>query len=96
MTSVNHPPRSGPATDEIARTPPMIPMYLGRSRKGTTSAMIVCERIIMPLPPTPWMNRPAISQPIESASPAMVEPARKMTIAPRKSPLRPIRSPSRP
>ena len=26
MLSVNHPPSSGPATEEIAKTPPMMPL----------------------------------------------------------------------
>ena len=69
MPSVNQPPSSGPATEERAKTPPMMPMYLPRSRAGTTSAMIACARIISPPPPRPWTARPAISQVMSWASP---------------------------
>ena len=96
MPSVNQPPSSGPATEEMAKTPPMMPMYLPRSRGGTTSAMIAWARIISPPPPRPWTARPAISQFMSWASPPMTEPTMNIEIAVMNRPLRPIRSPSLP
>ena len=96
MPSVNQPPSSGPATEETAKTPPMMPMFLPRSRAGTTSAMIAWERIMSPPPPSPWMTRPTISQFMSPARAPTTEPATKSRIAAIRRPLRPIRSPSLP
>ena len=96
MLSVNQPPSSGPATEEMAKTPPMMPMYLPRCRAGTTSAMMACARISRPPPPRPWTARPAISQVMLCARPPMTEPTMKMAMAMMNRPLRPMRSPSFP
>ena len=94
--SVSQPPMSGPATEETAKTDPMMPMYLPRWRAGTTVAMIACDRIIMPPPPTPWTTRPTMSHVMDSAKKPMTDPTMKTVIAPMKSGLRPSWSPSLP
>src|SRR5699024_4306116 len=91
--SVSQPPMSGPATDDTAKAEPMMPMYLPRSRAGTTEAMIDWERIIIPPPPMPWSTRPRMSVDISSAMSAKTDPARKQQIANMNSGLRPNRSP---
>ena len=58
------PPTSGPATAERPNSAPIGPMYFARSRAGTTSAMIACDRIISPPPPRPCTPR-QIDQPGE-------------------------------
>src|SRR3712207_2106151 len=55
--SVKKPPTSGPATADRPNSAPMGPMYLARSRAGTMSAMIACDRIISPPPPRPCTPR---------------------------------------
>jgi len=84
--SVNHPPSKGPATEDTANTAPIRPMYLPRSRAGTTSAMDACDRIINPPPPSPWIARPAISQ--------FMSPAKAPTMEPTESPVTNIQSPT--
>src|SRR5690625_984566 len=91
--SVSQPPMSGPATDDTAKAEPMMPMYLPRSRAGTTEAMIDWERIIIPPPPMPWSTRPRMSVDISSAMSAKTDPARKQQIANMNRGLRPNRSP---
>ena len=87
------PPISGPTTDDSAKTPPMTPMYLPRSRTGTMSAITVWERMIRPPPPRPWTTRAAISHQMVGASPPTTEPAMNTRIAPTSRGLRPIWSP---
>ena len=94
--SVSQPPMSGPATDDTAKAEPMMPMYLPRSRAGTTEAMIDCERIIIPPPPMPWSTRPKIRVDISFAMRAKTEPSRKQQMANMNSGLRPNRSPTLP
>ena len=94
--SVNQPPSSGPATEETAKTPPMMPMYLPRSRAGITSAMVACERIISPPPPMPWMTRAMISHVMSGASAPTTDPPTKMLMAMSSNDFRPKRSPSLP
>src|SRR4051794_30542078 len=60
--SVKKPPTRGPATAERPNSAPIGPMYFARSRAGTTSAMIACDRIISPPPPRPWTPRQMTSQ----------------------------------
>ena len=64
------PPTSGPAMAERPKRAPIGPMYLARSRAGTMSAMIACDRIIRPPPPRPWTPRQTTSQPKSGASAA--------------------------
>ncbi|MNW56976.1 hypothetical protein D3C74_347370 [compost metagenome] len=87
--SVNHPPSSGPATEETAKTAPMIPMYLPRSRAGMTSAIAACDRIMRPPPPRPWTVRPTISMFMSPATAPITEPAMNSRIAVIKRGLRP-------
>ena len=94
--SVKKPPSSGPATEDTANTPPMTPMYLPRSRAGTTSAIAAWERMISPPPPRPWIARAAMRTSMVPASAPTTEPAMNTRIAPRSRGLRPIRSPSLP
>lgn len=91
--SVNQPPSSGPTTEARPKTAPIGAMYLARSRGGTRSAMIACEVLIRPPPPSPCTARPAIRVPMSGAIPQITEPARKRAIPPRNRALRPIRSP---
>ena len=92
-SSVNQPPSNGPATEDNAKTPPMMPMYFPRSRAGTTSAMIAWDRTINPPPPSPWMPRPAISHAMSGANPPTTDPTMNRLMAPMKMPLRPTKSP---
>ena len=94
--SVIHPPMSGPATEEKAKTPPMIPMYLPRSRAGITSATTDWERIMRPPPPTPWSARATISQVISGASAPIIDPVMKERMAKIRKGLRPNWSESLP
>ena len=94
--SVSQPPISGPATEDTANTEPMTPMYLPRSRAGTTLAMIAWDRIIIPPPPTPWTTRPAMSQSIVCAKKPMRDPPMKTEMAMMKKTFRPSWSPRRP
>ena len=72
--SVNHPPSTGPSTEDTPKTAPMTPMYLPRSRAGTTSAMMDCEFTIIPPAPRPCTARPMIKSSMVWAKPPMVEP----------------------
>ena len=94
--SVIQPPSSGPATEDTANTAPMTPMYLPRSRAGTTSAMEVWARIIRPPPPRPWTTRAVMSQPMVPADAPITEPARNRRMAAISTGLRPKRSEMRP
>jgi len=60
------------------------------------SAMIACAPTISPPAPMPCSARNAISSPIDWLRPDSIEPARKMTMAARKTGLRPYMSPSLP
>ena len=94
--SVSQPPSRGPATEDTANTAPMKPMYLPRSRAGTTSAMDACARIIRPPPPRPCTTRAAMSQLMEPAAAPITDPAMNSTIAESSTGLRPKRSEIRP
>ena len=94
--SVKNPPSSGPATEDTAKTPPMMPMYFPRSRAGTTSAMAAWDRIISPPPPSPWTTRATMSTSMVPARAPTTDPAMKTTMAAISRGLRPIRSPSFP
>ena len=94
--SVKNPPRSGPATEESANTPPSTPMYLPRCRAGMMSAMMAWARMIRPPPPSPWTARPMMRTVMVSARPPRTEPAMNRPIAAMKMFLRPIRSPTLP
>jgi hypothetical protein len=94
--SVSQPPSSGPATEETANTAPMMPMYLPRSRAGTTSAIADCERIINPPPPMPWMTRETMRKFMSVAVAPKTEPTMKIRMAPMMIGLRPKRSEIRP
>ena len=94
--SVNTPPSSGPSTEDSPKTAPIMPMYLPRSRAGTTSAMMACESTIMPPPPMPWMARATMMIQMFGASAPTTEPTRYVLRAKMNSGLRPIWSPSLP
>jgi hypothetical protein len=81
---------------ETAKTPPNQPWYFPRSRADTTSPTMACASTISPPPPSPWIARKTMSWVMLWLSPHSAEPARKMTIAARKSLLRPYWSPSLP
>ena len=80
--SVNQPPSTGPSTEETPKTAPMTPMYLPRSRAGTTSAMMDWELTIMPPAPKPWMARPMMSSSMVCAKPPIAEPMTNNTMPP--------------
>ena len=90
--SVSQPPSSGPATEETANTAPMRPMYLPRSRAGTTSAIAACDRMIRPPPPRPCTTRATMRTSMLPARAPMTEPAMNSTIAAISTGLRPNRS----
>jgi hypothetical protein len=94
--SVKKPPTSGPTIAERPNRAPIGPMYLARSRAGTMSAMIACDRIISPPPPRPWTPRHATSQPKLGARAAPTLAIVNSPIATRKSVRRPHRSPNLP
>jgi hypothetical protein len=94
--SVKNPPTSGPAIAERPKRAPMGPMYLARSRAGTMSAMIACDRIISPPPPRPWTPRQTTSQPKVGASAAPMLATVNRPMATRKRFRRPQRSPNLP
>ena len=87
--SVKNPPSKGPSTLDRPKTAPMSPMYLPRSRAGTTSAMIACESTIRPPPPTPCTARARIIIPMDCAFAPISEPSRNTAIANKYSGLRP-------
>ena len=58
--------------------------------------MIACAPTISPPAPSPCTARNAISSPIVWLSPLSIEPTMKITIATRKTGLRPYMSPSLP
>src|SRR3954452_16605590 len=94
--SVKKPPTSGPITADRPNSAPIGPMYFARSRAGTTSAMIACERIISPPPPSPWTPRQMTSQ-VKSGDRAAPRLATvNSPIAMRKRLRRPHRSPNLP
>jgi hypothetical protein len=71
-------------------------MYLARSRAGTMSAMIACDRIISPPPPRPWTPR-QITKAVkfgDSAAPMLATVKRAIAIRNRFR--RPHRSPNVP
>ena len=94
--SVIQPPSSGPATEDTANTAPITPMYLPRSRAGTTSAMEVWARIIRPPPPRPCTTRAVMSELMVPAAAPRAEPAMNSTMAAISTGLRPKRSEMRP
>jgi hypothetical protein len=94
--SVKNPPTSGPATAARPKMAPSGPRYLPRSRAGTTSAMIACDRIISPPPPRPCTPRQITNQvkSVDSAAPTLA--AVNSAIASRNRVRRPHRSPNLP
>jgi len=94
--SVKKPPKRGPATVGTAYAMPMMLRYHARLRGGTTSATMACERIMRPPPPRPCMALPTMSPAMAAARAQATEPTANRTSAPRKRPLRPMRSPSLP
>ena len=94
--SVKNPPTSGPATADRPNRAPIGPMYLARSRAGTTSAMIACDRIISPPPPRPCTPRQTTSQVKSGARAAPALATVKSPIATRNRVRRPNRSPNLP
>ena len=65
---------SGPATLASAKTPPIHPWYLPRSRGGTTSPMIACAPTMSPPAPMPWTARKPISSIMFWERPASIDP----------------------
>ena len=96
MLSANQPPSTGPTTLDRPNTAPITPMYLPRSRTGTMSAIMACDKIMSPPPPRPCTTRAIISQVILVANPPITDPMRNTVSAPRKSVFRPIMSPNLP
>jgi hypothetical protein len=94
--SVKKPPTSGPATAERPKSAPIGPMYLARSRAGTMSAMIACDRIISPPPPRPCTPRQRTSQAKSGDRAAPTLATVNSPIATRNSVRRPHRSPNLP
>jgi hypothetical protein len=94
--SVKKPPTSGPAIAERPNRAPIGPMYLARSRAGTMSAMIACDKIISPPPPRPWTPRQTTSQVKSGDSAAPTLAAVNRPIATRNRVRRPQRSPNLP
>jgi hypothetical protein len=60
------------------------------------SARIACAPTMSPPAPSPWIARKTISWSIDCERPESIEPRRKITIAARKTGLRPSMSPSLP
>jgi hypothetical protein len=94
--SVKKPPTSGPATADSPNSAPIGPMYFARSRAGTTSAMIACDKIISPPPPSPCTPRQTTSQAKLGDSAAPTLATVNSPIARRKRVRRPHRSPNLP
>src|SRR4051794_9097870 len=94
--SVKKPPTSGPMIADRPNRAPIGPMYLARSRAGTMSAMIACDRIISPPPPRPCTPRQTTSQPKLGASAAPMLATVNRPIAIRNRLRRPHRSPNLP
>ena len=82
---MNAPPRSGPATDAIAKTEPKMPWYTGRLASGMTFTMMTMAPFIMPAAPKPEMARPTIKAFDVGAAPQMTDPISKMTMMPKKT-----------
>ena len=94
--SVKKPPTSGPAMADRPNSAPIGPMYLARSRAGTMSAMIACDKIIRPPPPSPCTPRQITSQVKSGARAAPMLAVVNNPIATRNSVRRPHRSPNLP
>ena len=90
--SVNQPPRSGPATEDTAKTAPRTPIYRPRSRAGTTSAIAAWLRIMRPPPPSPCTTRAKMRAPMSLAKAPRTEPMTNKTMATSSTSLRPNES----
>ena len=70
----------------------MSPCIWPRRGPANRSPKMMSESARMPPAPTPWTPRPATRTGMLVATPAMREPAQKMTMAATKGPRRPSRS----
>ena len=73
---MNHPPSSGPATEEVAKTAANTAWMRPRSRGGMMSPTMAIASTMRPPPPSPCIPRARMSHVIEVASPQSAEPAR--------------------
>ena len=94
--STMNPPISGPMIEAPAKTEPISPWYLPRSRGGTIIPTIASVSGKRPPAPTPWTARKMTSCIMFCARPQSAEPTRKIEIATMNSGLRPCASPSFP
>ena len=87
--STRTPPSRGPRIVPRAQAPRTRAKYLGRWRRGTMSAKIICTEVMMPPPPMPWMTRP-VRRMVKSLLMAhTIEPAVKKRTQGRRSSRRP-------
>ena len=94
--SVSAPPTTGPMASASADTPAQVPIALPRSSAGNVTVMIESVAGIMNAAPTPWMARPATSQPWSGARPMAALDSANTTTPNRNILRRPRMSPSRP
>ena len=72
----NHPPISGPSTEESENTPANTPCTLPRSRGAITSPTTDSASTKSPPPPRPWSARETMRKPIDCAIPHIADPVR--------------------
>ena len=93
---VSAPPTSGPIATAAPTVAPQMPKAVPRSRPWNSCEMIASETANIAAPPIPCTPRARISQSGDCAAPQRAEASVKSAIPPRKTRLRPSRSPSEP